>query len=287
MHRLRSSIYAAFLTLFNVMGCASEESSASKADTRPLVQGNSAEDQGVDAAPAPVAPLGEQTQVIVGEALGRPARLFLPAGYTSERSWPMIVLLHGYSANGNLQDGIFRLKLRQSERGYLLLVPEGRRDMSGRQFWAATEACCDFGPLGSMDDDVDYLGALIEESAGVAAVDRAQVSLVGHSNGGYMSYRLACERPDLISRIAVLAGTDNGLEALCQPQAPISLLHIHGDEDPTVTYTPGGVSSGAEESAQRWSAAAGCEPVPLNDGRLDLLPHIDGEETEQVRWLNC
>ena len=174
-------------------------------------------------------------KLIIGEAFGRPARLFIPDSYRRDRQWPMIVLLHGYGVNGALQDAIFGLRLRQHARGYLLLVPEGREDARGNQFWAATEACCDFASEGSLDEDVDYLTLLLEEALQNAEIDPGRIAFVGHSNGGYMSYRMACERPALLQRFVVLAGSDKGLAMRCIPSAPVSLLHIHGTAPVQIT----------------------------------------------------
>ena len=44
-------------------------------------------------------------------------------------------------------------------------------------------------------DDVGFLEALIDHLDGFAQIDPARVVLVGHSNGGMMAYRLACD-PD-------------------------------------------------------------------------------------------
>lgn len=41
--------------------------------------------------------------------------------------------------------------------------------------------------------------------AAVANVDRSRVYFVGHDNGGFMAYRLACDHSDKIAAIAVLS----------------------------------------------------------------------------------
>ena len=283
------------LNVISIGGCGEEPQSedAPQAEQRPEAapdmtpmlsdQGSASGGDMLSAADDPLA--GET--LTVGEALGRPAKLFFPNSYQRGQRWPLIVLLHGYGANGALQDAIFGLRPRQNERGYLLLVPEGREDARGNQFWAATEACCDFAAEGDPDEDVDYLTALLEETLRSAEIDPERVSLVGHSNGGYMSYRMACERPALLQRFVVLAGSDKGLDMRCPPSVPLSLLHIHGTADPTVSYRSGGISSGAEESAQRWGEGIGCEPTPIDVKRVDLLPSLEGAETDLVRWLGC
>ena len=90
-------------------------------------------------------------------------------------------------------------------RGFLYCYPDGTIDRWGNRFWNATDACCDFGNTGV--DDAGYLRGVIEEIARRFAVDRKRVYLIGHSNGGFMAYRMACQSADLIAGIASLAGT--------------------------------------------------------------------------------
>ena len=51
----------------------------------------------------------------------------------------------------------------------------------------------------------------------------------GHSNGGILSYRLACELSDRIVAVGIQSGT-LGIDD-CAPSNPVALLHIHGEVD--------------------------------------------------------
>src|SRR4051812_3323016 len=88
----------------------------------------------------------------------RPAAVLLPADYTIDRAWPLVILLHGYGATADLQDIVFGLGVRVDDLGFILVKPEGTTDASGAQFWNATDECCDFGGTGV--DDVGYLSGL-------------------------------------------------------------------------------------------------------------------------------
>lgn len=219
--------------------------------------------------------------VIIGG--DRPARVTLPSNYSVERRWPLVVLLHGYGASGSIQDLVFGLGERVDDRGFLLLVPEGTRDAEGSAFWNATPECCDFGNTGV--DDVAYLTALIDEAESRYPI--SSVRFVGHSNGGYMSYRMACEVPERIRRIAVLAGAVYADEADCRGAAPVSVLHIHGTLDTSVAYESGLGHAGALESAERWVTKAGCGDTPSPLPARDYLDQVDGDETSALQWSAC
>ena len=225
----------------------------------------------------------------------RPAALYVPSDYDRTKAYPLVVMLHGYSANGMLQDAIFGLRERVTKHQFVLVVPEGTRNSQGRQFWNAFPECCDFE--GSGVDDVSYLSALVEEAATVVHIDRARITSAGHSNGGYMSYRLACERPDLFRRVVSLAGSMPVKTESCPEPGAVSLLHVHGSLDDVVPYgdnvegSPttkhGIVTRGAHDTVDRFRKRNGCAEAPDREEALDLLSNVDGAETKARVWESC
>src|SRR5690554_1526667 len=135
----------------------------------------------------------------------RQARLIAPLNYDRAHRYPLVLMLHGYQVTSELQDIVFGLMDRVDSRGFILLMPEGTPDSKGKQFWNATEECCNFDGLEV--DDVSYLSELVEEAARQTNIDRERITVVGQSNGGYMAFRLACDRPDLFRRAASVAGS--------------------------------------------------------------------------------
>jgi len=85
-------------------------------------------------------------------------------------------------------------------------------------------------------------------------INLRRVYSCGMSNGGFMSYRLACEFSDRFAAIAPVAGclTDS-MEYYCHPSRPMPVLHFHGTTDPLVNYNGGltGIKS-VEETLQYW-----------------------------------
>ena len=213
----------------------------------------------------------------------RPASVQLPTDYSVDREWPLVVMLHGFGANATLQDLVFGLGSRVDSPGFILVKPEGTEDADGYQFWNATEECCDF--YGTGVDDVAYLTALVDEAEITYPV--SSVTFVGHSNGGYMSYRLACEIPERIDRIVVLAGAVYKDEAMCVGTTPVSVVHIHGTADDSVGYESTPDHAGAEESIGRWATKAGCDSAASDLESRDYFPKLEGAETTRKRWTGC
>jgi polyhydroxybutyrate depolymerase len=217
----------------------------------------------------------------------RPADLQTPATLTEGKQYPLIVLLHGYGASGFVQTAYFHLRTLLDADAALFIAPDGTTDAGGKQFWNADPDCCDFANTGV--DDVAYLGGLVDDIVAEWPVDKNEVFFLGHSNGGYMSYRMACERADAISAIVSLAGNAASVPANCNPSRPVSVLHMHGTADTTVPYTGGTTfgSVGAVASVEQWASHDGCGTTRSATVTLDLDTTVGGAETHGETTADC
>ena len=214
----------------------------------------------------------------------RPATLKLPPGYDAMGSLPVVIGLHGYQGDPEGYDEYQGLSERVDIDNFALILPAGTRNSSGARFWNATDFCCDF--FDSNVDDVAYLAGLVEEAGEYISVSR--VFSVGHSNGGFMSYRLACDGFPGLAAIAPLAGTSFPDAARCESAAPVSVLHIHGTDDDVILYD--GVSAGtgyagAEDVVKRWAERAECDLSEAEDlAAIDIDRAVGGAETDRIRY---
>jgi polyhydroxybutyrate depolymerase len=160
--------------------------------------------------------------------LDRSYRLYMPAGLPA--SAPLVVALHGYSGSA-----------RQVERGYgwdqvadtgrfVVAYPDGL----DRAWNVDGEGCC--GRPGRQGvDDVAFISATVADIAKNVSTNPARVYVTGMSNGGIMSYTLACNT-DIFAAIGPVAGTQ--LNSCRNPRA-MSVMHIHGTADRLVPYAGG------------------------------------------------
>jgi polyhydroxybutyrate depolymerase len=209
----------------------------------------------------------------------RPAELKTPAMLTEGKQYPLLVVLHGFGANGFVQSAYFGVGNLPAEDKALLIAPDGIEDSSGKQFWNADAACCDFEDKNP--DDVAYIGGLIDAISDDWPVDKNQVFILGHSNGGYMAYRMACERADVITAIASLAGNAASTPSACTPSQQVNVVHLHGTQDDIVPYT------GATPSVDQWAAKNGCGTTRSEATTLDLDNNIAGAETHVQPQAGC
>lgn len=215
----------------------------------------------------------------------RPADVVLPSNWRADGSYPVVVLLHGLSANSALQDAYFHTSALVDELQFVLVLPDGNTNSSGAQFWNATDGCCDLENTGV--DDSTYLSDLAQDAIARYAGDPKRLYFYGHSNGGYMSYRLACDHSDQIAGIASLAGSTWADEADCGDPGPLTVVQIHGTLDALVNYYGLLGQPGAEEVVNRWVARDGCTAGPDDLGTADYDPGVIGEETSKQAWTSC
>lgn len=226
----------------------------------------------------------------------RPVSLFhVPAGYDASKPAPLVLLLHGYGASGRLQEAYFRLLDVADTEGFFLVSPDGTLDSTQHRFWNAVDACCDFEGKGV--DDVAYLTGLVAEIEKKYAIDPKRRFLVGHSNGGAMAYRLACDAADRFAAVVSLAGPFYFDPAKCRPTVPIAVLGIHGTADTTVPYDGGvlatahpgadGTLPSAVDTAKDWAAYDKCAATPATEAAMDLDGNIKGSETRVTHFTPC
>lgn len=216
----------------------------------------------------------------------RPANVYRPSDYDPSRAYPLVLLLHGYGANGFLQDTFFGTSGRVDAHQYLLVVPEGVTDASDKQYWNAGP-CCAFAA--GAPDDVAYLTGLVDEMERTYHVDRGRVYVLGHSNGGAMAMKLACAASDHFTAIASLAGIAPEHETDCPATThDVSVLQMHGDADDVVLYAGSTVQMGiplspypsAPEAARRFASRLGCDTTMSTVGPVfDLWDGAAGPET--------
>jgi polyhydroxybutyrate depolymerase len=210
--------------------------------------------------------------------------LYVPSSPDQDASLPLVVSLHGFTSNGNQHENYFNLRSQIDERQFMLCVPNGSINVAGDRFWNATDYCCDFA--GEQPDDSGYLRGLIETIIADHQVDIESIHVVGHSNGGFMSYRMACDHSDLVSSIASLAGATFANTGSCTPSEPVHTLQIHGTNDDVIRFD--GQCSffscypGAVDSVEIWAEYNNCTSESQVGEELDLVGNISGAETSRT-----
>ncbi len=228
------------------------------------------------------------TTVEIGPS-SRKATLEMPGGHNISYKLPLVVALHGYTNSGSFVSSYFDLVDSVHENGHLLLRPDGSYSATGQRYWNATDACCN---IWNEDvDDVSWLTVLINEAITYYGADPEGIILVGHSNGGFMAHRMACERGDMIRAAISLSGATYYDFNNCQNTGTPNILQIHGTLDSVIQYDggslPGGNYPSAPQTVNYWANRSGCESSMTLIDELDLISPSGQNDTIEYEYLNC
>lgn len=288
--RMRSRLFLLVILLFVTMAKAQTNEAQDKVNSSIDFAGQSNLSISVDASKSEN---GTRSNHSIDIGMGHnPVDIYIPVSYSSVTPMPLVILLHGYTGNGSSLVNYWGFEELAEEFGFFLLAPTGRvATTSGLTFWSATSACCNF--YGDADNDVDYLIELVDYMKTNYNIDSRRVYIGGHSNGGFMSHRIACEHPETFAAIVSLAGSMFEDPANCENTEPIHILQIHGTADGTIEYyepaftydAPGGYFPGAVRTVEQWAALNGCEiTADTTAPNIDLDSGLTGNESTVTKY---
>lgn len=193
----------------------------------------------------------QSTYTFEHNGINRTYILYLPQSATVE-AMPLMLALHGFTQNGQTMMTLSNFNALAEAHQFVVAYPYGVNTS-----WNVGVAG------GSGADDVGFLLALIDTIATKANIDQSRVYASGFSNGGFMSYRLACEASDRIAAIAPVAGTMvNATYNACFPIRPMPLMHIHGTNDFVVPYNGNSSFKSVDVSVEYWNNWNNCPDEP-------------------------
>lgn len=255
--RLRTLSLAIPLALsLGLMGCSGDSSSEGAATSAPTTSSTSSTT--VTTVP-PTIPEGREVEI------------HAPPGYRDGTPAPLLILLHGFGVDGQIQSDYLGLQDAADAAGMLYVHPDGVENAAGKRAWTATDACC--APGADAPDDSAYVAAIIAQAKDQYDVDPKRVYVMGHSNGGFMSYRMACDHADEVAAIASIAGATFEDPSDCSPSEPVATLEIHGTADKTIKYDGGEIAGNDYPSApttvETWARYDGCSTTPAAPAPAD------------------
>ena len=278
MLRTTSLVIAAALTALSGCAAASTDTSTEPegATTTPAVTTTVASTApATPPSPAAVVPPGYES---ITTADGR-VRSYRVSDLSNGEPAPLLFVLHGIASDAqtisdytNIEDSLDAYDLDA-----VVVYPNGTgAEQDLFQSWNAG-TCCPFATF-ELVDDVAFFDELIASLISQYDIDTDRVWVVGHSNGGMMAYRLACELSTRVTAIGVAAGAL--VIDTCAPVRPVSALHVHGELDTVVPLT-GGNSLGIVFPSTQLSV----ETFALaNKGDIELVTDAKWSHDWQPEW---
>ena len=189
----------------------------------------------------------------------------VPKGYKDGTPTPVVLALHGLSANMDILADSTKIEDVADKEGFICVIPNGVPE--NFRGWNAG-----FFAMAGSKDDVGFIATILDKVEKEFTTDKERTYVFGHSNGAMMAYYLGGMMSDRFAAVAGVAGTvgipiaTTSIKAVPAPKNPISVLLIHGEKDPMVAYKSGDKALlqgvGAEESAKWWAKQDGCDEKP-------------------------
>ena len=197
---------------------------------------------------------GTFDQTIESGGIARTYILYVPAGYDGSKRTPLVLGFHGLSLNAKFFAPYADFDAVADRSGFIVVTPDAT---GSPPFWNGMA-------VPGATDDVAFVRDLLAKLESDLCLDQGRIYAEGYSNGGGMALRLACELPDRIAAIGVVAAT----YVNCRSGVP--LIAFHGVADPIVPFEGGEDPSGASgifppvrRSVSEWARALGCDGLPL------------------------
>lgn len=143
-----------------------------------------------------------------------PFRLHVPRGKPSATPRPLVVALHGTGGDENMfLEGYGAGRIAELADRYNVIV---------------------VSPLtGALARSAESLDALVAEVSRTVTVDSSRISVIGHSLGAGVAWRLALQRPQLVSAVVCLAGGCGGdVAGVVTPTRTPRALVLSAELDP-------------------------------------------------------
>jgi polyhydroxybutyrate depolymerase len=187
------------------------------------------------------------SETVIVDGLERTYLLNLPpVYYESQNQYSLVIALHGGGGTAEQFESSTGLSDKANASGFIVVYPNGVKStgLLKAQTWNGG-TCCDYAVEKNIDD-VKFISQLIDRLVADYKINPKRIYATGHSNGGIMSYRLACE---LSAKIAAIAPNASSMSVTkpCNALRPVPVLHMHSVNDTNVPYK-GGYGDGVSKA---------------------------------------
>jgi len=181
---------------------------------------------------------------------------------TAPRPLPVVLVLHGGGGTSSEIRAYSHFDEIAQSQGVLVVYPQGVH-----RSWNDGRAVPDFRGKDHDADDVAFLMAVVDSLARTGLADPHRLYIAGLSSGGMMAMRLACELPERVAGIAVVAA-NMPANLDCAPSRPVPAMFFNGTDDRYVPWAGGDILQWAnidrgkvlsvEDSLALWRRIDGC-----------------------------
>ena len=193
----------------------------------------------------------------------------------------MLFNLHGYRRQALDFLGYSGFQSLADTDDFIVIYPQGSiLPSTGQPHWNDSGWTSE-----SPANDIDFISSLIDWAYAEYQIDLSRVYATGKSNGGKMSYHLACNLGYRIAGVASVGGSMTpNTYATCSPNQPTAIVHIHGRDDTVVPIDGNGRSTPLTDMIDYWKNYNGCDQETVF-----VIPDLndDGYGGSLYRYHGC
>ena len=165
-------------------------------------------------------------RTIIHEGVEREYLVHVPENLNNDS--PIVFVIHGYTGSAEGIAAYSGMNSIAEREGFIAVYPQGTIDSYGNAFFNVGYEFNDDSPI----NDVSFIRELVKSISQEFNLKRKRAFATGMSNGGDMSYLLACTSSDLFKAVAPVAGVlMKGLKDSCKFNSPVPIFEIHGTAD--------------------------------------------------------
>ena len=190
------------------------------------------------------------TQVIDGETITREYIIHVPSGYQEGDNLPLVIVYHGFGGCAYyMADETGGLNDLADEENFFVAYPQAAyRPAKEDTYWEPGFN----GGESIYQDDVFFSEQLIDHIEDEFSLDLSRVYAAGYSNGGMLTYSLACLRGDLLAGVCIMSGALlDGMDS-CDPTQPVPMIIFHGTGDFELPYNGNQYYSSVPDVVSLW-----------------------------------
>lgn len=186
-------------------------------------------------------------QTLDVDGVEREYLLTVPDSDSSSEPVPLLFNFHQLQGTAEQQLADSGLEDVARGEGFILVTPQAVGGV-----WSVTGF-----PLTSGADDLGFVNAMIDELSTTYAIDPNRIYATGMSQGGFLSFDLACNFSETFAAIAPVSGVMTpAMTDTCAPVRHVPVLQTHGTADALIAY------DGSQTAIQWWVDFNGASPTP-------------------------
>ncbi len=176
---------------------------------------------------------GDYHETMKIDGRDRTFTIHVPPGYDPKKPMPMAVINHGLSQTGESIESMLGANAVSDKEGFIAVYPDsvnwfGVKDL---RTWDSGNGLV---LPGQQAGDIHFMDNIISTAKAQLNVDPMRVYMIGHSNGGMLTYDAAAALSGELAGIGILNSAMSGHEP--QPKEPLSLYNTHGTKDSIIPF---------------------------------------------------